>query len=67
MKARERVHRAGVGNNGARGELEMDIAEGKEAGVWEKPTSAGGKDRWQQMWRNSNGKWRLGCQTLKGV
>ena len=56
MKARERVHRAGVGNNGARGELEMDIAEGKEAGVWEKLTSADGKCWWQQMWRNGNSK-----------
>lgn len=56
-----------MGNNGDRGELEMNIAEGKEAGVWEKLTSAGGKYWWQQMWRKGNGKWRVGLQTLKGL
>ena len=38
-----------VENNGARGDLEMDIAEGKEAGVSEKLTSAGGKGWWRQQ------------------
>lgn len=41
MKARERVLPAGVGNNGARGQLEIDTVKGKEAGAWEEPMSSG--------------------------
>lgn len=41
-----------MGNSGATGQLEIDIAGGKEAGACKEPTSSGGNGRQQQTWRD---------------